>query len=150
MKPFTPRQKEAFEEKIDLNGPHADPSTPVKGRCHLWRGMRSTQGRGLVCLHRLTYPAHRVAWVLARGGSLDDLAGLQIRNRCGVPHCVNPEHYVCDRFNPQSDEDKTASRDQEIIDLHDVTGITQMEIAEAVGVSQAAVSRVLSRRKTQC
>lgn len=57
--------------------------------CWLWRGAIGSGGYGTFSFRRVTYRAHRIAFVLA-GGAIP--LGLQLDHLCRVRACVNPSH----------------------------------------------------------
>lgn len=57
------------------------------GACWVWTGPLNAYGYG-ACVVDGVHGAHRVAWVDRVG----PVAGV-LRNRCGVLHCVRPDHW---------------------------------------------------------
>lgn len=94
--------------------------------------------------------AHRVAWQLFRG-RLDE--NLEILHTCNNPRCVNPEHLeqathaqnVLDasRDGLLHGARKFSKNDYDYIKRQIARGKTQIEIAEAVGCSDALVRKLL-------
>lgn len=58
--------------------------------CWPWQASVFGFGYGAFRYGARTLRAHRVAWILARGGSIPD--GLSVLHRCDNPPCCNPLH----------------------------------------------------------
>lgn len=59
--------------------------------CWLWKGSRSTQGYGQMCINKKSVLAHKIGWELA--GNSSPPKGSALRNQCGNVLCVNPAHW---------------------------------------------------------
>jgi hypothetical protein len=57
--------------------------------CWLWLGDTDKDGYGCKCINYRNTRAHRHAWTLYRGTIPN---GHEVRHRCGVRLCVNPDH----------------------------------------------------------
>ena len=57
--------------------------------CHLWTGMRRSEGAGMFFFRGRQVAAARIAWLLRHGAIPDDL---QVFHTCEVNHCVNVAH----------------------------------------------------------
>lgn len=60
------------------------------GGCWLWQGSMSRDGYGRLVRSGRGLFAHRLAWELMAGEPPPE--GLQVRHRCDVRGCCNPEH----------------------------------------------------------
>lgn len=69
-------------------GATIDLSTP----CKVWWGCTAGNGYGSVQTPTKQTNAHRVAYVLAHGLTLDDIEGRQVDHLCVNRACVNPQH----------------------------------------------------------
>mgnify|MGYP001578520461 CR=1 FL=1 len=58
--------------------------------CWLWTGPTMSSGYGLVWYKGHRWLAHRLAWVLCKGVSID--SSLELDHLCRDPKCVNPSH----------------------------------------------------------
>lgn len=58
--------------------------------CWLWKGRRNHNGYGALTHNNTKWLAHRLAWVLANGVTLEK--GVVVRHKCDNPQCVNPAH----------------------------------------------------------
>lgn len=58
--------------------------------CWLWTGHINDQGKGIFGINQVTFPAHRYAFMKAYNVKLTKHELL--RQRCGVGHCVRPDH----------------------------------------------------------
>lgn len=52
----------------------------------------NANGYGHVRYEGRVVRAHRLAYVLAHGLTLADIAGIEIRHTCDNPSCINPDH----------------------------------------------------------
>lgn len=57
--------------------------------CLLWLGSIMGIGYGKVSWRGKQHPAHRMAWIDARG---EPPAGLLVLHKCDVPSCINLDH----------------------------------------------------------
>ncbi len=75
---------ETWKEKMDLYVTKGGPD-----ECWEWRGVRNQAGYGVAYCAGLKIPAHRVAYMLAKGEIPE---GLIIMHKCDNPPCCNPAH----------------------------------------------------------
>lgn len=59
--------------------------------CWLWKGSRSTQGYGQMCVNKKQVLAHQIGWQLM--GNSVCRGKTHLRNKCGNKLCVNPDHW---------------------------------------------------------
>lgn len=64
------------------------------GDCHIWLAGKTPNGYGRVTLNGKSHGAHRVAWCLSMGISIDhpSIDGMVVCHTCDVKECVNPSH----------------------------------------------------------
>lgn len=76
--------------------------TEKTDECWLWKGGRNRAGYGALTYNNTKWLAHRLAWVLANGVTLEK--GVVVRHKCDNPQCVNPAHLCLgDQFNNVQD-----------------------------------------------
>jgi hypothetical protein len=85
---ITPEQLERFFRNVDKDGPIPE-RYPNLGRCWIWRGRIDKDGYGSTSLGKSGFRAHRLSWIIARGGVPDCRLVLHF---CDRPGCVNPDH----------------------------------------------------------
>ena len=105
-------------------------------------------------------PSHRIAWELFRGPIPPDL---NVCHHCDNPPCVNPDHlflgtqkdnirdaFAKDRM-PRREERTQAKMTTEAANkirrLYAAGGITQAQLAEQFGISQALISMIISGQR---
>jgi HNH endonuclease len=112
--------------------------------CWDWTGYVAKDGYGSVWLKGKPVQAHIAVYSLLIG---EVPAGLQLDHLCRNRGCVNPKHLepVSKKENQRRRIDLRLSLDavKEIKDMYSL-GHTQQNIATLYGVSQSAVSRVIS------
>ncbi len=69
----------------------AAPAHPSVDTCWPWKGSVDDDGYGEFVIEGVTYPAHRVAFVIATG--LED-EGWEIVQTCKDKLCQNPAHLI--------------------------------------------------------
>jgi uncharacterized protein YerC len=124
--------------------------------CWLWQGARNGSGHGLIMPakgSRSTTTAHRVSWTLHFGPIPD---GMYVLHDCDVAPCVNPTHLHlgthADNMREASERRRFAGRtphrrkpvDIDTIRQMRADGMSQQTIADALGIGQSTVSRVLT------
>lgn len=141
-----------FWDKVDVRDP---------GECWEWKAaLRSKhnplQHYGVFWWRGRNYPAHRVAWELARGAALGDML---LCHRCDNPRCVNPGHLFP---GTQRDNmlDKTAKlrqcgekhgsarlTDDDVRQIRSLAacGIYKSAIGAAFGITGANVGHIVRR-----
>lgn len=128
--------------------------------CWLWCGNRNKAGYGLVKRRPKVWLAHRLSWLLHRGGLCDQD---KVLHRCDTPECVNPDHlflgtqadnirdmeakgrarHPCRAAHGRSklsENDVAAIREE-----YAVGGIRQADLAARYGVNQTTVSDIVRR-----
>lgn len=81
-----------FWSKVNRRGRLPDQSKSYYrglGQCHEWTHALTSAGYGQINVGGRPLPAHRVSWVLSKGGIPD---GKHVLHRCDNPMCVNPDH----------------------------------------------------------
>lgn len=78
--------------KVDDNG------------CHIWGGVVSTHGYGVISVKSLRFHAHRASMVAQHGPVPPEMV---VCHKCDVRNCINPDHLF---VGTQSDNMKDASR----------------------------------------
>lgn len=137
-----------FWEKVDIQ-----PHTP--DQCWEWTAGREGNGYGFFRLSSdpdRRIHAHRVAYAFSTGQRPGAVDAEDIRHICHNKRCCNPAHLLPgDRVENLQDsvEDGRIGRFtfDEVIRIrhrYDTTDVTQYELAEAYGVSQATISELLS------
>lgn len=132
--------------------------------CWAWTGRLTSAGYGQISRGRKTegvISAHRLAYELANGPIPD---GLIIRHRCDNPVCVNPAHLevgtYADNMRDRDERGRTASlpgeahprarvTDADVREIRRLVGdqMGQRAVAERFGISQQAVSDIVTRRR---
>ena len=114
--------------------------------CEVWEGSLDSCGYGTIKVEGLVYKVHRLRWMLVNGAIPD---GMNVLHRCDLPCCAAMEHlYLGTQLRNMRDaatrrrmwRKVTIEQELEII----VSTLTQEEIAEQYGISQAQVSRIKS------
>jgi DNA-binding transcriptional regulator YiaG len=152
--------KEAFEAKIDRNGP-VPAHCPELGPCHLWTGSRDKDGYGTVWFRREGKKAHRVAFFLAYARWPEPCAC----HHCDNTSCVNTEHLFegthLDNVADATQKGRRARLADEDHGMHRLSNeqisamrskysaevISQKELARQFGCSQGHVSDILNGNK---
>lgn len=144
------REPERFWSKVDVG---------ELDECWEWLAGKDRNDYGQFWVRRGLWQAHRVAWVLTYGPIPE---GLFVCHHCDNSSCVNPYHLflgtnadnVADsaRKGRRAKGEKNGSSKltkEEVLDIRDLyaTGEwTQQELADEFGVSNPAISYLLSRR----
>jgi DNA-binding NarL/FixJ family response regulator len=129
----------------------AIPSTP----CREWRGAKTRQGYGRKSVGGRVVRAHR--WVVAQIDGWDAIKSKVVMHLCDNPSCYRYDHLA---IGTQSDNirmafgrgrkenPKAKLLPEQIADIfrRRSAGETQQAIADAMGVTQTTVSKVLLRR----
>lgn len=155
---LTDKDIERFKAKV---------AAPNENGCHLWLGGKFHFGHGQFHVGGTSIPAHRVAYMLAKG----DPGHLCVCHSCDRPSCVNPEHlWLGTRTDNAADRDLkgrtgrglkdksrhargervsrarlTAEKVLEIRALREA-GHELMSIASRFGVGGAAISKIVKRQ----
>lgn len=79
---LSPQQESSFWERVGIDMSDSD-------ACFPWKGNKNRGGYGIACFGDDNYPAHRIAYTLARGPIPD---GLTLDHLCCNPVCCNPAH----------------------------------------------------------
>ena len=97
---------------------------------------------------------HRVAYIRAKGLTLDDIAGKVVRHKCDNPRCVNPEHLELGTTQDNMDDMWQRGRGHQphaehyqSIRAEYVRGSKecgQAALADKYGLSQSHVSRLVN------
>lgn len=72
--------EERFWSKVDVKG---------EDDCWIWKASTVKGRYGKFKYERVTYPAHRFAWIITNGLISDDV---QVLHKCNNSLCVNPSH----------------------------------------------------------
>lgn len=130
-----------FWSKVEVGRP---------GVCWPWRAAVNDRGYGVFKVDGATVKAHRVAFELVMGQH----AGASLRHSCDNPPCCNPGHLTpgTQGENVADMHDRERRTYASALTLADVArakawaaaGVTQSEIAAALGVSQPYVSMILA------
>lgn len=136
--------EERFKQKV----------LPVSCGCHLWLGCVDRGGYGFFRHQKKNLKAHRVAYKLHYGFLPQDTL---VCHTCDNPSCVNPEHlFVGSNQDNQRDAvSKGRHRSgsvvtQEIADeIRQLKsfGSSQASLAKKFNLSDAAVSRIVNRKR---
>ncbi len=122
--------------------------------CWEWTASKNIDGYGLFDLERRQEKAHRAAWIFHNGGIP---AWASVCHRCDNPGCVRPEHLFLGTHQENMDDAKHKGRChlgerhgaskltwEKIDKIRLMRGQPQKVISLAFGVSQSAVSKILS------
>jgi hypothetical protein len=135
------------------------------GRCWEWCAAKNRDGYGLFVLGKLM-PAHRAAWLLFRG---EIPAAMYVCHSCDNRACVNPAHLWlgtqtdnmrdkvgkgrCGHTAPKKPVSGSRHHNSKLTEdaVREIralarTGVTQAAIATLFGVTDGAVSHVLTGR----
>lgn len=126
------------------------------GDCWEWQGHTGSAGHGQVKRDGNLLYVHRLSYELAFGTIPD---GLCVCHRCDNPRCVNPEHFFLGtradnmrdmwlkgRQRPVTKVAKvTPTVVREIRRIYAAGGVSQATLAERFGVSQMAISNIVTR-----
>lgn len=150
-----------FWRHVDKNGP-VPQHRPNLGPCWVWTGSKSGRGYGRfgVTWKRGEY-SHRYSWQLAHGQAPGPYF---VCHHCDNPPCVNPEHLFLGDHAANAEDMVAKGRaknggglagadnpnakltnDQviELLRLYREEDLTQLAIAERLGVSRTEVGRIL-------
>lgn len=149
-----PSRVERFWAKVDRRASH---------ECWEWQGQRLPNGYGVA--HRTPgnkTTAHRVAWEIANGPIPTEL---HICHRCDNRPCVNPAHLFLGTRADNMDDMKAKGRssrgarqwstrltDADVVRIRRLgtaRDLSQREIAQRFGISQAEVSNIVRRKRWQ-
>lgn len=129
--------------------------------CWEWMGAPNNGGYGSTWVSRKKMMAHRASWIFANGPIQD---GMQILHRCDNRACVRPGHLFIGtqsenladmrmkgRGNPPRGEasHKTDFTNADVIEIRRraAYGETQKSLSACYSVSQAAISRIISKKR---
>lgn len=132
---YTPKDKKRFWSKVEI--------VINDDRCWGWKAGHDSDGYGRFWCDNETRQAHRVAWELFNGKSLD---GLLILHSCDNPNCVNPEHLLLGTSLDNS-RDMVAKDRQAKGEKNGNRKLTKKQVAEirecyaAGGISFASLGR---------
>ncbi len=147
---------ERMEAYIDRSG--------SPGACWLWMGHRTPFGYGTIWNNdiRRVDLTHRVVWSLTFG---DIPPKMCVCHHCDTPSCVNPTHLFLGTHADNSDDKVAKGRQKagigernghvkltegQVLEIqHRFTegGISQRELAEAYGIHQSTVSRIVAQKR---
>jgi predicted XRE-type DNA-binding protein len=153
---------EALREYLDAN------SAPAANGCRLWTAGKYTGRNGepgygapIKAMRAIWHEnySHRLAWIAANGPIP---AGMLVLHKCDTPSCVNAEHHFLGDYaanaadmaakgrvahGSRSGRAKlNAEEVREIVALLSAGGMTQEQIGQLFGVTQATVSRIACRQ----
>lgn len=131
--------------------------TVITAECWLWRGATNKDGYGSVRIGPSTMLAHRAAYMLAFADLPPDR---EVCHSCDEPACVNPEHLFLGTHNDNMRDAQSKGRMRAVKRLPNhcglfgdallekvlalrCAGMSQREIATALGIGQTSVSRML-------
>lgn len=133
---------------------------PYPTECVEFEGARfRSGGYGAVRFNGKTVRAHRLAYCMANGLQLQDIAGMEVRHKCDNPPCVNPAHLelgthadnMRDMFSRSrraaakgSAASKAKLNEKLVTDIRRRLreGEAQPSIAADVGVDRSQISRI--------
>lgn len=75
---LTKRQRDSFWKKVS-----------VSGDCWIWTGAISSSGYGSFFIGKKSMKAHRVSWIIAKGGIPENMC---VCHHCDNPLCVKVDH----------------------------------------------------------
>lgn len=133
--------------------------------CWLWHGAKHEKGYGIVILRRERWRVHRLVHELFHGPIPD---GMLICHTCDTPDCCSPFHTFVGThadnsedmvekgrarghvmFGDQNPQSKTSAENRATIRAaYTAGGISQQQLADEYGVTQAAISAIV-RGKTR-
>jgi hypothetical protein len=146
-----------FWAKVDVRGPDD---------CWLWTGSTLKSGYGMLTVRRKGLLAHRVSWELHHGPIPvgEGYHGICVLHDCDVRNCVNPGHLFLGTHLDNMDDMRAKGRNRqprgestaqakltepkvlEIRRLYASGGYTQTELGDDFGVTQAAISAIVTRK----
>lgn len=132
--------------------------------CWEWTGFTKWNGYGEVCIHYKKYTAHRIAWVIAKGGIPD---GMVVCHTCDNRKCVNPNHLFLGtqadnladmrskgRYRPPNrrtgvDHPMAKLTNKDVLEIRDKYKpfqVTSRMLAEEYGVSITQIKYIIQRK----
>lgn len=143
---------EAFWERVDRNGPFPSRATGIETRCWIWMGGFHHHGGGRFKTGRKNYMARRTSWEIQHGTNPGEAC---MWCKCGNEACVRhlgirdrydavvrySRHYGSSHTNSVLTEDHVKD-----IRMLAKQGLSQRQLAESFGVSQALINTVVNRR----
>lgn len=124
--------------------------------CWVWDGAVNRHGYGKVMVKGITFGAHRIAYMLANGEMPRDK---EILHSCDNPPCCNPFHLKAGTHSenmaerdvrkrlPRGEKHPNARITNAQADSIFKMGLSQSEIARALGLHQCTVSRILNGKR---
>lgn len=142
-----------FWSKVDKSGP-----------CWEWTAAKSSFGHGRFRVNGNLVSPHRMSWEMSNGGIPE---GVWVLHKCDNPSCVNPDHlFLGDRADKMKDAANKGRLDHrryargagnasakmtrgDIVQIRGMyrSGVKQRDIADAFGVHQTTVSKIVNKKR---
>lgn len=126
-------------------------SRTIQNGCIIWVGSRDKDGYGKICVQRISFRVHRVAYFTYYG---IDPKELLVCHTCNNPSCVNVEHLYLG--NQLQNQQQSISEGRSVKNLGESNGqhkltrekVIQIRKLASFGVSQTSISKQYKVRQS--
>jgi hypothetical protein len=126
--------------------------------CKVWTGCTDGEGYGVKSHNGSRQLVHRIAYVEAKGITLNEIVGKVVRHTCDNPPCIEPEHLLlgtqADNMRDMAERGRARNANT-LLTSADVSEIRnrlsmgehQQLIGDLFGVSRKAISDIACGRR---